>query len=123
MSSLIVRIMDDFPWLKLPDDGLPFYASVVVASLLTLFILFRFSYDSEAAVDYTVASPSQIHPDWKGEILETPSIKVGSDSLRDETVLMQDVRSLNLRQFSAIARRPDSFLALSIRQPPMELTA
>jgi hypothetical protein len=68
--------MDDFPWLELPDDGLPFYASIVVASLLTLFLLFRFAHDSEAAVDYTVTPPSQVHPDWKGEILKTPSIKV-----------------------------------------------
>jgi hypothetical protein len=81
-------IMDEFPWLELPEDGLPFYGTVIAASLITLYVLFRFSYDSEAAINYTVSPPSQIHPDWKGETLEKPSIKVSPIGCSSDFILM-----------------------------------
>lgn len=32
--------------------------------------------DPEAAIDYEVPLPEQCEPEWKGEVLENPSIKV-----------------------------------------------
>jgi hypothetical protein len=74
--------MEQFPWLELPEEGLPLYASIAVTFLLALVLLLWFSRDPEAAVKYTVSPPPQIHPDWKGEILDTPSIKVSGSQAK-----------------------------------------
>jgi hypothetical protein len=68
--------MEEFPWFDLLEDDLSLYASIACASLLVAFALYQFWTDPEAAIDYSTPEPAQIHPDWKGEILENPSIKV-----------------------------------------------
>jgi hypothetical protein len=68
--------MEEFPWFELLEDNLPLYASIAVAALLGAFLSYQFWKDPEAAIDFSTPEPAQIHPDWKGETLENPSIKV-----------------------------------------------
>ncbi|OCL08674.1 ALDH-like protein, partial [Glonium stellatum] len=56
------------------------YAIAVAALIPILLILFFLRPDPEAPVPYTVPPPPECHPDWKGEILESPSLKIPGSS-------------------------------------------
>ncbi|KAF1991571.1 aldehyde dehydrogenase [Aulographum hederae CBS 113979] len=61
-------------------EDLSLYITLAVGAL-TLFLLIKSSLpDPEAAVNYTVPVPEQCRPEWKGEILEEPSIKLPKSS-------------------------------------------
>lgn len=50
---------------------------VLAATALTaFFFLAWYSYDPEAAVDYSIEPPEQCLPGWKGGVLDAPSLKV-----------------------------------------------
>lgn len=48
--------------------------AVGAATLIVLYLLLRSN--PEAPVPYNVTPPEQVKPGWKGEVLETPSLKV-----------------------------------------------
>lgn len=62
------------PWLEI----LIFVLSVVL--VFTAFKIIVLDNDEERPVDFTVPVPKQCSPEWKGEILDEPTIKVPSPS-------------------------------------------
>jgi len=59
------------------------YAIALAALIPLLLFLLFLRPDPEAPVPYTVPPPPECHPDWKGEILDSPSLKVCFSSLSD----------------------------------------
>lgn len=55
---------------------IPFYVSFTLCSLATFVLYVCLKPDPEAAIDYYIPIPEQCHPEWKGEILQDPSLKV-----------------------------------------------
>ncbi|GME24135.1 putative aldehyde dehydrogenase [Neofusicoccum parvum] len=57
---------------------------VLAATALTaFFFLAWYSYDPEAAVDYSIEPPEQCLPGWKGGVLDAPSLKApGSNNIQ-----------------------------------------
>ncbi|KAK7723329.1 Meiotic Sister-Chromatid recombination aldehyde dehydrogenase [Botryosphaeria dothidea] len=56
-------------------NGLQAYIVLAATALTSLFFLAWYSYDPEAAVDYSVEPPKQCLPGWKGRELDAPSLK------------------------------------------------
>ena len=52
------------------------YVSAVLVALFASFLVWCIQPDPEAAVNFSVPSPDPCSPEWKGEILDRPSIKV-----------------------------------------------
>ena len=59
------------------------YAIALAALIPLLLFLFFLRPDPEAPVPYTVPPPPECHPDWQGEILDSPSLKVCFSPLSD----------------------------------------
>ncbi|EKG18060.1 hypothetical protein MPH_04750 [Macrophomina phaseolina MS6] len=61
----------------LPQDpnGLQAYLALAAAALTSLFFLAWYSYDAEAAVDYSVEPPEQCLPGWKGTVSGSDKIQ------------------------------------------------
>lgn len=53
-------------------------AVLVVFGGLTILLVRLLASDPEVAVNYSVPAPEQCSPDWKGEVLKSPSLKAGS---------------------------------------------
>lgn len=68
--------MESFPGDLELKQGLPQLIVVAIVGLASVYIFARLFTDPEAAVDYTILEPEQLHPDWKGEVLDEPSLKV-----------------------------------------------
>ncbi|KAF2190439.1 aldehyde dehydrogenase [Zopfia rhizophila CBS 207.26] len=51
-----------------------------IGVLTLVFFYYVFRKDVETAVSYHVTPPEQAQPDWKGEILESPSLKISGSS-------------------------------------------
>ena len=66
-------------------DRISDYSSyaIALAALIPLLLFLFFRPDPEAPVPYTVPPPPECHPDWKGEILDSPSLKVCFSPLPD----------------------------------------
>jgi len=64
-------------------DRISDYSSYTTALIPLLLFLFFLRPDPEAPVPYTVPPPPECHPDWKGEILDSPSLKVCFSFLSD----------------------------------------
>lgn len=64
-------------------NGIPFYISFILCSLATFTLYIYLKPDPEAAIDYHVPAPEQCHPEWKGEILQNPSLKVPRSNILD----------------------------------------
>ena len=62
----------DLPWLEICI----FFGSVIF--LVTFFNNIVLSEDKERPVSFKVPIPEQCNPDWKGDLLEDPNIKVPS---------------------------------------------
>ena len=60
----------DLPWLEICI----FFGSIIV--VITIFNNVVLSPDIERPILFKVPVPEQCNPDWKGEVLECPSIKV-----------------------------------------------
>jgi hypothetical protein len=68
-------------WAPLPgidtsDYQLQLYASAIVVALLASLLIWCIQPDPEAAVQFLIQPPEACSKDWKGEILDKPSIKV-----------------------------------------------
>ena len=61
------------------------YAIALAALIPLLLFLLFLRPGPEAPVPYTVPPPPECHPDWKGEILDSPSLKVCFSSLSGRT--------------------------------------
>lgn len=57
-------------------NGPQAYVLLATAAITTLFFFTWYTFDSEAAVDYSVEPPEQCSPGWKGRVLDEPSLKV-----------------------------------------------
>lgn len=57
-------------------NGTQSYVALAAAALTALVFLVWYSYDSEAAVDYSVEPPEQCLPGYKGRELDSPSLNV-----------------------------------------------
>jgi hypothetical protein len=68
--------MDSFPGDLELKEGLPQLIIIAIVGLCSVYIFARLFTDLEAAVDYHVPEPDQLHPAWKGQVLEEPSLKV-----------------------------------------------
>lgn len=68
--------MESFPGDLELKEGLPQLIVIAIVGLASVYIFARLFTDPEAAVDYTIPEPEQLHPDWKGEVLDEPSSKV-----------------------------------------------
>ena len=58
------------------EDGIPLFLALIFAGLIAIYTFTNLFTDPEGAVDFDVPEPEQLRADWKGEILENPSIKV-----------------------------------------------
>ena len=58
------------------EDGIPTILALAIVALISIYAFTNLFTDPESAVDFDVPEPEQLRDDWKGEILETPSIKV-----------------------------------------------
>ncbi|MCJ1249613.1 Meiotic Sister-Chromatid recombination aldehyde dehydrogenase [Trapelia coarctata] len=68
----IVSRLDDVPW---------FQVLIVFASSAVIFAFFYIaSLEDEAPVNFRIPVPEQCSPDWEGELLDEPSIKVSGSS-------------------------------------------
>jgi hypothetical protein len=68
-------------WAPLPgidtaDYELQLYASAVLVAVLASLLIWFIQPDPEHAVPFSVQLPEACSEDWKGEILDKPSIKV-----------------------------------------------
>ena len=61
----------DLPWLEICI----FFGSIVL--VISVFNHVVLSPDEERPIPFRVPIPKQCSPEWKGELLEEPSIKVG----------------------------------------------
>jgi hypothetical protein len=58
------------------EDGIPTLLILAIVGLVSIYLFTIKLTDVESAVDYDVPEPEQLRSDWKGEVLENPSIKV-----------------------------------------------
>jgi hypothetical protein len=58
------------------ENGIPTILVLAIVALISIYAFTTLFTDPESAVDFDVPEPEQLRPDWKGEILENPSIKV-----------------------------------------------
>lgn len=66
-----IRFLDgDIPW---PDIAKAFVTIVVLSSIL---IRTLFKGEDEQPIPFNVPVPEQCKPDWKGEYLDKPDLKV-----------------------------------------------
>ncbi|KAF4537504.1 Aldehyde dehydrogenase [Lasiodiplodia theobromae] len=64
-------------------NGPQAYVLLATAAITTLFFFTWYTFDSEAAVDYSVEPPEQCSPGWKGRVLDEPSLKAaGSNNIQ-----------------------------------------
>lgn len=68
--------MDSFPGDLELKEGLPQLIVIAIVGLASVYVFARLFTDPEAAVDYSIPEPEQLHPDWKGKVLDEPSLKV-----------------------------------------------
>lgn len=68
--------MDPFPGDLELKEGLPQLIVIAIVGLCSVYIFARLFTDPEAAVDYTIPEPEQLHQDWKGKLLDEPSLRV-----------------------------------------------
>src|SRR5690349_20001975 len=69
------------PTMELPgalglEDGLPMLLVLAIVALISVYVLTTLLTDPESAVDFDISEPEQLRSDWKGPVLENPSIKV-----------------------------------------------
>jgi hypothetical protein len=57
-------------------EGLPQLIVIAIVGLCSVYIFARLFTHLEAAVNYQIPKPEQLHPDWKGKVLDEPSLKV-----------------------------------------------
>ncbi|KAK5149345.1 hypothetical protein LTR04_007173 [Oleoguttula sp. CCFEE 6159] len=55
-------------------------STALIVALITVYLYRRLKPYSDVAIDYDVPTPEQCRPDWKGEVLESPSLKVSGSS-------------------------------------------
>lgn len=60
------------------EDGIPTILALAFVALISIYAFTSLFTDPEGPVDFDVLEPEQLRADWKGEVLENPSIKVGS---------------------------------------------
>ncbi|KKY13573.1 putative aldehyde dehydrogenase [Diplodia seriata] len=73
----------DAPTLSESLNGPQGYLVLATIALTTLFCFTWYTYDVEAAVDYSVEPPEQCSSGWKGRVLDQPSLKItGSNDIQ-----------------------------------------
>ncbi|TID19401.1 Aldedh-domain-containing protein [Venturia nashicola] len=72
--------MEAFPGDLELEDGLPQLIIIAIVGLASVYVFARLFTDTESAVDYTIPEPEQLHPDWKGEVLDEPSLNISGSS-------------------------------------------
>lgn len=93
-----------------------------IACIVVAYTFFRTTgKDSESPIAYGVSIPKQSNSDWKGEILDEPSIKVNYLDSDHSNTLMED-RFQAQAPFNVTARRMELFSGLSTLQLLMEST-
>ena len=90
-EKLIAISTSMLPSMELPEDlsledGLPVLLVLIIVALVSIYAFTNLFTDPEGAVDFDVPEPEQLRSDWKGEILEIPSIKVDSTSSNDRRI-------------------------------------
>jgi hypothetical protein len=73
--------------MELPEDlslgdGIPTVLVLAIVVLVSIYSLARLFTDPEGPVNFDVPEPEQLRLDWKGDILEKPSIKVSITTSR-----------------------------------------
>jgi hypothetical protein len=68
--------MEFFPGDLELKEGLPQLIVIAIVGLCSVYIFARLFTNREAAVDYQIDEPEQLHPNWKGRVLDEPSVKV-----------------------------------------------
>ena len=74
----------------LPDQVIWLEISIFVISIVLIFTVFNYTVlndSDEQPVNFEIPVPKQCDPEWKGELLEQPGIKVPS---ADESMSLQE---------------------------------